>query len=263
MQPDKSRIYSSKILKAGALLSDTKALLANWNSTQTPAENLDRFRQENIFGKASRSRVDDILKIFRQRYLNEEDVTKALINLVKGELPAESLDRILYFHAVQADPLLHDLITELIFSIYRDGLQNIYVEDVETWIRKKIAEGKTHSSWSESTIKKSASGLMSTLRDFGVLQGVRNKRVAPTYLSAEAFSYIAFYLGKIQPSGKRLIEDPEWQLFFLSPQAVEHFFMEAHQLHLLNYQAAGSIIVITFPAKSLEEYAHVIVERSH
>ena len=263
MQPNKSRIYSSKILKAGALLSDTKALLVNWDSTQTPSENLDRFRKENIFGKASRSRVEDILKIFRQRYLNEECVTKALIELVNGNVSAESLDRILYFHSARSDPLLHDLVTELIFPMYKDGLQNIYLEDVEVWIRKKIAEGKTRSSWSESTIKKSASGLMSTLRDFGILQGVRNKRVAPTYLSTEAFSYIAFYLSKMQPSGKRLIEDPEWQLFFLSPQAVEHFFMEAHQLHILNYQAAGSVIVITFPAESLEEYAHVIVERSH
>ena len=64
-----NRIYRSKIIKAGALLADTKTLLAHWDETRSVSENLDRFRRENIFGKASRSRVEDILAIFRQRYL--------------------------------------------------------------------------------------------------------------------------------------------------------------------------------------------------
>jgi hypothetical protein len=31
--------------------------------------NLERLRRENVLGKASRSRVEDVLAIFRQRYL--------------------------------------------------------------------------------------------------------------------------------------------------------------------------------------------------
>jgi Putative inner membrane protein (DUF1819) len=73
-----SAIYSSKIIKAGALLADTKTLLAHWNSAVPVQVNLDRLRRENVFGKASRSRVEDILTIFRQRFLSEESVTKAL-----------------------------------------------------------------------------------------------------------------------------------------------------------------------------------------
>jgi hypothetical protein len=53
--------YSSKIIKAGALLADTKTLLVHWNSAKSVQENLARMRQENRFGKASRSRVEDVL----------------------------------------------------------------------------------------------------------------------------------------------------------------------------------------------------------
>ncbi len=263
MRSNNSRIYSSKIIKAGALLADTKALLANWDNSLPLADNLARFRQENILGKASRSRVEDILDIFRQRYLDEDDVTKALVTFINGGLASESLDRILYYHAARSDPLLHDFVIELVHPRYAAGLKDLHLEDAEGWIRKKIDDCKTHSAWSESTIRRSASGLITTLRDFGFLQGVRNKNLSPVYLPSEAFSYVAFYLSKIQPSGKLLIEDSDWRLFFLTPQTVEHFFMEAHQLHLLSYQAAGSVIVITFPAESLEEYAHVILERSN
>jgi hypothetical protein len=80
--------YSSKIIKAGALLADTKTLLAHWDLGASAHDNLRRLRRENVFGKASRSRVEDILAVFRQRYLAEEPVTRALVVLVRGRLPA-------------------------------------------------------------------------------------------------------------------------------------------------------------------------------
>ena len=155
-------------------------------------------------------------------------MTNALAFLVKEGFPGEALDRILYFHAAQADLLLHDIV----------------------------------SQWSEVTILRVAQEILSTLRDFGVLEGASKKRLAPVYLPVEAFAYLAFYLQQRQPSGERLLHDPEWGLFFLSHHMVERFFMEAHQLHLLEYYAAGSIMRITFPTASLEEYAHALAQRA-
>src|SRR3954454_24087986 len=93
-----ARPYSSRIIKAGALLPDAKTLLAHWDLGATTQDNVDRFRRDNVFGKASRSRVGDILAIFRQRYLAEPAVRRALVALVKGKLSAQALDRVLYFH---------------------------------------------------------------------------------------------------------------------------------------------------------------------
>lgn len=86
------------------------------------------------------------------------------------------------------------------------------------------------------------------------------KRLTPVYLPVESFVYIAFYLKRDQPSGERLLKNPEWQLFFLSRDSVERLFIEAHQHHLLEYQAAGSVIRITFPTDSLEEYAALMCD---
>ncbi len=50
----------------------------NWlRRASARQDNLERLRRENLLGKASRSRVEDILSIFRQRYLSEESVTEA------------------------------------------------------------------------------------------------------------------------------------------------------------------------------------------
>jgi hypothetical protein len=51
--------YSSKIIKAGALIGDTKTLLSHWDVDAPVDDNLSRVRRHNIFGKASRSRVED------------------------------------------------------------------------------------------------------------------------------------------------------------------------------------------------------------
>src|SRR5438309_3471341 len=85
--------YSSKIIKAGALIGDTKTLLSHWDVATSVEDNINRVQRDNVFGKASRSRVEDILAIFRQRYLAEESVTKALVILVQGKFPPAALER--------------------------------------------------------------------------------------------------------------------------------------------------------------------------
>jgi len=116
--------YTSRIIKAGALLPDTKTLLSHWDLTESVPTNLQRLQRENVFGKASRSRVEDIVGIFRQRYLTEPSVTRALVTLVKMRLPASALDRILYFHAAKADRLLHDVVSEILGPMSAKGLRN-------------------------------------------------------------------------------------------------------------------------------------------
>jgi hypothetical protein len=254
--------YTSRIIKAGALIADTKTLLSHWDVDISVDENVDRLRRDNLFGKASRSRVGDILAIFRQRYLREEPVTRALVALARGKYPAACLDRILYFHSARSDRLLHDIVTEVLVPLKATGIASIGVPDIERPLRKWVAEGRTSGHWSEPTIRRIAQGLLSALRDFGVLRGRVNKRFAPGYLPVQAFAYIAFYLKQRQPSGAKLLGLPDWKLFFLPREGVERCLFEAHQNHLLEYHAAGTVTRLTFPASSLEEYANVLAASS-
>jgi bacteriophage exclusion system BrxA-like protein len=209
---------------------------------------LDRLRRENVFGKASRSRVKNILAIFRQRYLREKSVTNALAVLVNHHFSSASLDRLLYFHSAKADHLPHDIVTELLLPLKIRGIIDIEVTDVERAIARWGSEGKMTSPWGEYTVHRVTRGLLSTLRDFGVLAGAVNKRLAPTYLPVEAFAYITFYLKQRQPSGAKLIDLPDWKLFFLPPEGVERLLIEAYQQDLLEHHAAGTVTRLTFPS---------------
>ncbi len=259
--PRTSAPYTSRIIKAGALIGDTKTLLSHWDLDSSVDENLSRVRRENVFGKASRSRVEDILGIFRQRYLSEASVTRALVTLVRSKFPTAALEELFYFHSAKNDRLLHDTVTEILLPMQERGLVHVTVQDLRRSLTKWIEEGKTKGQWSASTVTHAVQGLMSTLRDFGVLQGTVNKKIAPAYLPIESFAYIVFYLKQHQPSGARLIELPEWKLFFMGREVVERLLFEAHQRNLLEYHVAGSVTRLTFPAETLEEYANVLAQR--
>lgn len=255
--------YSSKIIKAGALLGDTKTLLAHWDTSASVTENLDRLRRENVFGKSSRSRVEDILAVFRQRYLEEPEVTRALVLLAQRQLPAASLDRVLYYHAALSDRLLHDVVTEILVPMAAEGLRDVHPNDIQKRLGEWVAAGLTTASWSEGTILRVTQGLLSTLRDFGVLRGAVNKRIGPAYMPVRAFAHVAFHLKQRQPSGERLLEHPDWRLFFMDRNAVELGLVEANQHGLLEYHAAGSVTRLTFPADTLEGYADVLTQKPH
>jgi hypothetical protein len=143
------------------------------------------------------------------------------------------------------------------------GLSDINVDEIQKTVARWVNEGKTNSTWSQYTTCRVTQGLMSVLRDFGVLHGAVHKRIAPAYLPVEAFAYVTFHLRQHQPSGVKLVEHRDWRLYFLPREGVERLLFEAHQRGLLEYHAAGSVTRLSFPAPTLEEYAHVLAQAAH
>ncbi len=250
--------YTSKILKTTAQLDDTKTLLAFWDENASIEENFARIQGQNVFGKSSRSRIADELRIFRQRYFFDADVAAALSYLVKNNVANGMLHPILFYFSAKNDNLLYDITTEILRSYAMRGQKSISVGEIKRELQGFVDEGKTATKWSESTIIKVARHLLTTLRDFGILEGGVNKKIAPFYLPNQAFAFIALYLYHEGNPGVKLVNHPDWGLFFLNPRSVERFFLECHQEGLLNYHGAGSIIRIDFPTTSLKEYADVL-----
>jgi hypothetical protein len=262
MEPMTPSLYTSRILKATALIADTKTLLASWDLSKTSRENLEHARQINVFGKASRARVEDILTIFRQRYFNEPEIGTALVALVQGNVPGQWLDPLLYYYSVQNDITLRDIVLLGVAQRRMSGHTDFSPEHLTSLVRDWVAEGKTTSTWGEETITRVVRNSIAALRDFGILEGKVNKSITPLYLPVESFAFLAFEMWRKLRSGDKVLHSPDWNLFFLPTQGVERFFLEAHQERLLTYHAAGSVIRLEFDQSSLLEVAHALVERT-
>ncbi len=255
-------LYTSRIIKATALIADTKALLASWDLTQEAQSNLQHARETNILGRASRARVEDVLTIFRQRYFDDPQVGQALAILVQGGVPGQWIDPLLYYYTVKNDITLRDIVLEVIAPRRMSGYTDLTPEHVTRVVRDWVAEGRTTSPWGDETILRVVKNSLAALRDFGILQGKANKSITPIYLPVESFAFLAFELWRDLHSGDKVLHSPVWNLFFLPTQGVERFFLEAHQERLLDYHAAGSVIRLEFPINNLVEVAHELVKRA-
>ena len=252
--------FSTRIIKAGALLEDVKVLLLKWDERRSVEQNLLAARTANILGKVSRSRVEDILQAVRARYFRNNGAAAHLHRLVKGGGRPEAVDRILYYHAALADPLLNSFVTDFLYEKHRRGEIRITVDDALQFIRSATREGRIAPPWSEYTRLRVARGLLSTLRDFRILEGAVRKRFAPVSLPLPAFVYIAFQLRQ-QTAGIAILRHPDWRLFFCSPGDVDHLFIRAQQDGYVRYEALGEIVRIEFPYESLEEMVHDLLTR--
>ena len=265
MENSPKRYTVSGLTKSSGLLPDINLLIANWDEAKTVEGNFDDAIRRNLFAKASRKRIAEILRIFRQRYLAGNPSDRAFRAFVGSTLPSEITDRIVYYHTVLAEPALYDFVAGYLSPLYLRGERRITVRNALDFVADAIHEGKTEGKWeSEATRVRVAQGLLSTLKDFSVLEGTRSpeKTLAPAHLHVLAFAYIAFHIKLNEPSGERLANHPHWRLFFLGPRAVESYFGEADAERLLTYQAAGSIIRIEFPTTDFEEYVHGLTARA-
>lgn len=254
-------MYTSKLIKATALLADTHLLLSEWDPAQDTAANLARLRAQNVFGKASARRVEDVTRIFRQRYFDDPAVGRALAVLAQSRAADSWLSPLLYFFAAQNDRTLRDLALEVVLPRRRAGYNDLPVELFYAQLRDWSAAGLTTSAWGEQTIERVGQHAAATLRDFGLLSGGTRKQIADVRLPMPAFALIAFWLRQTTGAGGLTLRSPEWGLFLLDLPAVEARFLEAHQLHLLGYQAAGSVVRLDFPADTFDGYAAWLVER--
>jgi hypothetical protein len=156
-----------------------------------------------------------------------------------------------------------DFVTEWVATRYSLGLRDVRTSDVLSFLSATPDKWFPDGRWSPTVSTKVARGLLSALRDFGVLAGAARKEIAPIYLPTGSFAFLAMARQQAGVRAASLRDDPVWKLYLLSETAVERLLVEAQQEGLLTYAAAGSVVRIEFPENTLEDYAHALAERVH
>lgn len=252
--------YSTRLLKGGALVREMRLLLRLWDGTTSTER---RIVEENLLSLPSRKRTKDaIQRSFVPRLVQSRprDLWRTVAVLERAGWSREQLLPIHYYATACAEPVLWDFVVEMLAPAYCRGQLDVSANDAERFLERAPKERFPAGRWSEYATRRMAQGILSALRDFGVLAGAAKKRIAPIYLPTESFAVISAIRWHLGVRGEAALAEPAWQLFYLSEEAVERFFIEADQKKLLVYQAAGSVIRIDYPAASLEDYARSLAQ---
>jgi hypothetical protein len=251
--------YNARLQKGGALLEDMRLLVRSWEDGPIEPQR-EKGIVTNVLGKATRARAADVYKrIFLPRFVNGPlpSAWKFARALEDQSAPLSLLRPVYYWITAEAEPMIADFCGDYLVPRMTLARAGVGVPETVNWLQFKGCD------WSPAVITKVAHGLLAALKDFGILEGRVHKRLASVRLPVGAMAYIAYCLFHTGVIGRQLVAHDDWKIFILTTGEVESLFLEAHQWQLLRYYAAGSIVSIEFPTQSLEDYARVVVERSH
>lgn len=258
------RRYTANLMKGGALVAETLALIREWTPDSDPAAFATRVVQQNLLGKATRARVRDIVqRVFSRRYLQGGGQAAAHIQaLLVAGYGEPVLRALLYYYTALSEDLLYDFVIHRLFPLYQSGRERLDTGDALGYIDDLTATEAIAPPWSEHIRRKTARGLLAALRDFGVLEGKAVKRFRAPCIPMPVFLYVAHHLRDQGVLGVGLVNHSHWRLFLLDMPAVEQRFYEAHQEGHLGYYAAGGIVRVEWRYRSLEELVRALVGRA-
>jgi len=242
--------FSSKLLKGGALLADTRRLIEVWEDDASTGDNLDRITDGNLLAKNSRTRTADVLKyVLGPRFVAPgRHVIPALRLLIRTP---DAFREACYYEASRDDQLLAAFSEGPVFDWYKSGRPTVNLDETSRWLATFLAKHQT--AWTESVQTKVARGLLAALRDFGVFDGANLKRFAVPRLSTAGFSYVAFRQHEQGVSSRGLVHGNVWRRWLLEESRVIELFTHAERLGVLSYSQAGSLVRVDWKIKSLEE----------
>jgi hypothetical protein len=157
-----------------------------------------------------------------------------------------------YYEASRNDDLLAMFAEDPLFSWYGEGRRLLGTEETTAWLRH------LPTRWGEETTNRVVQGLLSTLRDFGILEGEVRKRFAPVHMTTIGFAYVALRERERHVSSRALYESPVWRRYLLDQHRVRELLVDADHHKFLKFSETGSAIRIDWLITGIQELPRVL-----
>lgn len=247
---------------SGSHINEIRILLEEWDESSTVAENFLRFETENLFGKETEGTNTKFLYRLRKRFFSKEiDQLHTLRLTIHYILDKKLIDLLIHFHLGLIDPLYNIFVTNYLFSCYQKGEDFVTTKKVTPFLESLSNNQPDQSQRSPGVIQKIARGLLSTSRDFGILEGRIKRRFNSIFLPKEGLAYVLYRLKEETQTVKELIEHMGWKLFLLDETKVEELLFQAHDLKLIQYHQVGSIRRIDWLYPGIQEVLAFVTEK--
>lgn len=243
--------------KSGSLLSEFKIIIKNWDFNKDIKANFVELENFDHFGKNTRSWRKEILTLFKRRYVEDNPFPLEMIGGLKLVIDSFKdrliLNFIFLFHFALVDPFLQDVLLNFLWPKYRSNYSYIKSSDLIDYIDKlNLLTGQKHN-YSESMKKRIARGVLSTLKDFTLLQGHQKKTFQSIFIPDECIAYILYWLKERDVKSKEIIKHVCWGFFFFTSNEIEKLMFRAHDLKLISYHQVGDTHRIDWLFNNIKE----------
>jgi hypothetical protein len=252
----KEKQYNIDLCKGTGLIQETILLLMMYKSGLSKQEMTREAITSNILVKASDKRIKDIVEIaFFKRYVNDDpSIPVNLQVLLTKSLSLDVVTQLFLIYTSRANLILMDFIIQVYWPEVRKGTKDLNFNYSRKFISETIRQTDLISGWSETTQKRMASYIISTLVDFRFLD--KERKVKPVFLHDFTANYLAHELHFKGLSDNAIVESNDWKLFGYSRlDTINHLERLSFQGHFI-FQNSGEIVKINWSYKNMQEFTH-------
>lgn len=258
------QVYYTTQLQAGlGLIEETQALFSQWQPGMSTQELFQAALDSGEFPNVTARRLRNIVaECFAPRYLNPFPKPADWLQPLNHRINARASNQLFFVYTARANAILRDFVTQLYWERYASGYTELSNEDSKEFVYRATNDGKTKKIWSETTIKRLSSYLLSVCVDYSLLKPLSRsaRQITPLRLDPCTAVVLAYDLHLQGIADNNLINHSDWQLFGLQPDDVRDELkrLGVHKFWII--QAAADVVSISWAYKTMEEVVDVILE---
>lgn len=240
-KPNQAASLDPKIAHHSTYIDETKQILRTYVECKSYEELERRVVEDNILNKNTDEYRTNILREVTRRHIprKEEYKETPLMQIISANLPSDVTDWCLYYEFAQ-DPFIRVVTLDFLYPEFERGTLSVQATDIVTFIESIQDNYADLRDRSESTINEAATKYLTSLRNFGLLEGTQRKEFAVTYVPDETVAYVVYRLfEKGAKSASDVIEHDDWKLFLMDESEAQRRIRDISPQYV-SYEKRGS-----------------------
>lgn len=242
--------YSSRYsCKGGGLIDETGRIVAGL----VEGYSLSDLREMAVNGALFRQRAHNTRKpiwdrIHRRFFTQQvEWIAADVITAFRHGPRSPEFVGLLYCHYVLRDHLTYDFVTQTLWTRWLAAKVNVSTQDVLVVLDEASATREHMKRWTEQTRGALASGILTGLRDLGLLVGRQHKTLTRPALPSLVSAHLLRVLVSEGLTGADIVRDPAWRMFILTHDDVAGHLGRLAQEGSIRFERTGRTVVLETP----------------
>lgn len=240
----------------GALVEETYAAFRSWDFGNSKTTNFKTFRHEKSIPVSSENWLNKVIGAISRRF-DPNGRDRPLVELAQAGCDRTVWIPLLLWHMTREEFLLRDFLIHWLYPQYLKGAYRVDTQEVVPYLRALAKRQRL--TWTDTTTRRVASGLLHTAAAFGLLIGRGCKEFTTYHLPEESFVYLLHAMAETESNARRITHSPDWHLYLMEATDVERELLRLHQFRQLHYEVAGSLAQLKLPQLSVADYARQLV----
>lgn len=206
--------YTAALASKAGLVPETRLYLEIFGQVHDPAAARKALIDERLPQRSRETRTT-IAEFIQRRLVRWNPPAWVLDDLVAfaANDTAASLESALLLHVARQDVMLYEFVQAVIMPRWAAGETTLERADAQRFLDEAEPEHPEVDGWSHATRRRVAGGMLSVLRDYGLLRGTSVRQIVEPVVPAEVAEHLVTLLAAEGIPPGEVAAHPDWRLW--------------------------------------------------